>query len=167
MGSPWACPRINSGLPMVLSLNKAAKEGNVSRATLHRALKDGEFSATKDDKGRWSIDESEFGRWLTSRSVGLPGQAHENNYGLAHGPPSGLPLKTDQNSEPEIEKRDFMIERLKLEIEKLEAERDDWKGQAKMLLLNPPSPRSRRSQGIKGFLQRVWGSSGREGDEGS
>lgn len=149
---------------MVLSLNKAAKEGNVSRTTLRRALETGEFSASKDDKGRWKIDESEFGRWLTSRSVAMSGHGHESNFGPPRGLPSGPPKKTGQDNDLQLEKRDFIIERLELEIEKLEAERDDWKDQAKMLLLNPPSPRSRRPQGIRGFLQRVWGQSGQADD---
>lgn len=149
---------------MVLSLNKAAKEGNVSRTTLRRALETGEFSASKDDKGRWKIDESEFGRWLTSRSVAMSGHGHRSNFGPPRGLPSGPPEKTGQDNDPQLEKRDFIIERLELEIEKLEAERDDWKDQAKMLLLNPPSPRSRRPQGIRGFLQRVWGQSGQADD---
>jgi len=138
---------------MVLSLSKAAREGKVAKTTLQRALENGDISATKSERGRWQIDESELGRWLTSRSTERSEPVFENRSGT----PSGTPEKT---GDPELEKRDFMIERLELEIEKLEAERDDWKDQAKMLLLNPPPLRSRRPQGIKGFLQRVWGSSG-------
>jgi len=104
---------------MVLSLSRAAREGKVAKTTLQRALENGDISATKSERGRWQINESELGRWLTSRSTERSEPVFENRSGT----PSGTPEKT---GDPELEKRDFMIERLELEIEKLEAERDDW-----------------------------------------
>jgi len=41
---------------MYLSLNKAAKEANISKSTLSEALKSGRLTAQKDDRGRWQID---------------------------------------------------------------------------------------------------------------
>lgn len=45
-----------------LSLNKAAKEAGVAKATLLEALKSGRVSASKSEKGHWEIDPSELFR---------------------------------------------------------------------------------------------------------
>lgn len=45
-----------------LSLNKAAKEAGVAKATLVEALKSGRVSASKSEKGHWEIDPSELFR---------------------------------------------------------------------------------------------------------
>lgn len=45
-----------------LSLNKAAKEAGVAKATLLEALKSGRISASKSEKGHWEIDPSELFR---------------------------------------------------------------------------------------------------------
>lgn len=44
------------------SLRQAAEVCGKSRSTIHRALKSGKLSGTRDDNGDWSIDESELAR---------------------------------------------------------------------------------------------------------
>ena len=54
---------------MALSLNQAARQGKVAKTTLQRALKSGEISGSKSEKGQWQIDPSELGRWIGTRST--------------------------------------------------------------------------------------------------
>ena len=84
---------------MVLSLNRASKQGNIAKTTLQRALENGDLSASKNDKGHWQIDESEFGRWLSARST----EQTETNSKIHTGTPSGTLEKTADISALEAE----------------------------------------------------------------
>ena len=84
---------------MVLSLNRAAKQGSVAKTTLQRALENGEISATKNGKGHWQIEESEFGRWLGARST----EQTETSSKIQHGTPIGTSEKTTNSSALEAE----------------------------------------------------------------
>lgn len=84
---------------MVLSLNRASKDGKVAKTTLQRALENGEISATKNDRGHWQINEAEFGRWLSGRSTEQGETSNENRHGTLH----GTPEKTTNNSVLEAE----------------------------------------------------------------
>ena len=84
---------------MALSLNRASKQGKVAKTTLQRALDNGELSATKNDKGHWQIEESEFGRWLGNRSTEQNETSSENRVGT----PNGTPEKTADISALETE----------------------------------------------------------------
>jgi len=46
----------------MLTITEAAKKAGVSRAAIHKAIKSGRLSWTKDDKGHYLIDPSELGR---------------------------------------------------------------------------------------------------------
>ena len=84
---------------MALSLNRASKQGGVAKTTLQRALESGEISATKNDKGHWQIEESEFGRWLGTRST----EQTETSPEIQSGTPTGTPEKTTNVSALEAE----------------------------------------------------------------
>jgi hypothetical protein len=47
---------------MGLSLRQAADMCGKGRSTIHRALKSGKLSGTKDENGEWSIDGAELAR---------------------------------------------------------------------------------------------------------
>ena len=84
---------------MALSLNRAAKQGGIAKTTLQRALENGDISATKNDRGHWQIEESEFGRWLSTRST----EQTETSPKIRYGTPDGTPEKTAEISALETE----------------------------------------------------------------
>lgn len=47
---------------MTLTLRQAADKCGKSRSTIHRALKSGKLSGSRDDDGTWSIDAAELAR---------------------------------------------------------------------------------------------------------
>lgn len=137
---------------MVLSLNRASKQGNVAKTTLQRALDNGELSASKNDKGHWQIDESEFGRWLSARSVEQTETVPENR--------NGTPEKTIETSvlEKEVEMlrerladKDGVIADLR---DRLDAESSERR---KLTALLTDEREQKPDQG-KGFFSRLFSS---------
>lgn len=80
---------------MGLSLNQAAKQGNVAKTTLHNALKSGEITGSKDDKGRWHIEPSELGRWISSRPSNPDQNASKIQNGTHEKTPENNPLERE------------------------------------------------------------------------
>src|SRR5208337_2144824 len=58
----WTDPKTDMDPPMKWSLNQAAKEGRIGKATILRAIKSGRMSAPKNELGEYEIDPSEFYR---------------------------------------------------------------------------------------------------------
>ena len=52
---------------MKLSLGQAAKAAKVAKSTISKALKNGDISGQKDNKGWYKIDSSELQRWVDSK----------------------------------------------------------------------------------------------------
>ena len=52
---------------MPYSMSKAARVAGVSKTTMHKWIKSGKLSASKDDTGAYSIDESELSRVTNNR----------------------------------------------------------------------------------------------------
>ncbi len=52
---------------MPYSMSKAARVAGVSKTTMHKWIKSGKLSASKDDTGTYSIDESELSRVTNNR----------------------------------------------------------------------------------------------------
>lgn len=52
---------------MPYSMSKAAKVVGVSKTTMHKWVKSGKVTSTKQDNGTYSIDESELNRVIESR----------------------------------------------------------------------------------------------------
>lgn len=98
-----------------LSLNKAAKEAGVAKATLLEALKSGRISASKSEKGHWQIDPSELFRVF-------PRTGSENMQEPIH-TPSENHLKTSQNGALEVEVK-MLREQLSLVATERERERE-------------------------------------------
>ena len=109
-----------------LSLNKAAQAAHKTKKTLQEAIENGTLSATKNERGHWQIDPAELSRVYSLKTTDLDQDQ------------SPIPINTiDQNVENRIE-----IERLRAELEAerklsamLEQDRDEWKSQAKTLLI--------------------------------
>ena len=57
-------PAISKGFIIVmLSLSQSAKATSVSKATVHRAIKSGKLSATRNEDGNYRIDPAELDRF--------------------------------------------------------------------------------------------------------
>ena len=54
---------------MDLSLGQAAKAAKVAKSTISKALKSGDISGNKDEKGWYKIDSSELQRWVDSKQA--------------------------------------------------------------------------------------------------
>jgi len=111
---------------MTLSANQAAKEAGIAKKTLLEAIKNGRMSADKNDKGHWQIDPSELFRVFPRTGSELVAKTATHP-----------PQKPHETSALEIELK-FIRERLadkEAEIEDLKGQRDDWRDQAKTLLI--------------------------------
>ena len=84
------------------SLGQAAQETGRGKSTLHRALKDGTLSGTKDDKGRWQIDPAELFRVFPRNA---PGDAPRDETE----PRSGTPLERGREAAAVLEVRVEML----------------------------------------------------------
>lgn len=107
-----------------LSLNKAAKEAGVAKATLLEALKSGRLSASKSEKGHWEIDPSELFRVFPktgSKDLIEPNPTpHENH------------VKTTQNGALEVEVK-MLREQLALVSTERERENgNSWENRSKI-----------------------------------
>jgi chaperonin cofactor prefoldin len=52
---------------MELSLGQAAKAAKVAKSTISKALKNGDLSGNKNEKGWYKIEASELQRWVNSK----------------------------------------------------------------------------------------------------
>lgn len=110
-----------------VSVREAVKHYQVSRPTLMKHLKSGKISANKDGQGTWEIDQSELTRVYKVR-----GKAEELDQSNLSTPNS--PVNSSENSLLQV-KLDAAMET----IERLEADKADWKQQAQSLArLMPP-----------------------------
>ena len=109
---------------MTLSLNQAAKQGQVAKTTIQRALKNGELSGSKNDAGQWAIEESEFGRWLSARSAEQDIPGSENHHGTPIKPPETSALEREVELLRErLGDKDDVIDDLRQRLDDERAER--------------------------------------------
>lgn len=120
---------------MGLTLRQAADLCGKSRSTIHRALKNGKLSGTRDDDGSWSIDPSELARvfpWDTT------GQAQRDTSEHPETPPK------DKNSEEaavlrvKVEMLEQQLEREQGTVEDLRRRLD--KAEERVYLLSASKP---------------------------
>ena len=145
-----------------LSLREAARETGRSKGAILRAIEAGGLSAAKTDDGSWSIEPSELSRIYELKSgVAAPVTKNERvEQGISdetairvaqlESEIKALQVTIATERERRAEDRQRMIE-MRVEhserIIELQAERDDWREQAKRLLTLPapaPPPRRRR-----------------------
>ncbi|PWU70684.1 hypothetical protein DK867_23465 [Ochrobactrum sp. POC9] len=106
---------------MELSLSQAAKEANVAKSTISRAIEKGRLSARKDDLGRYHIDPAELFR------VFAPQQRRNTETQQSEHDATGL--------EREVEHLRAMLAMMQDREADLKAERDSWRDQAQRLAL--------------------------------
>ena len=146
-----------------LSLREAARETGRTKAAILRTIQAGGLSAERTEKGAWSIDESELFR-VYDLKPSTAGEAGEKEEKVKQDTSDETAIRVTQleseikalqvsiatERERRAEDRQRMIE-MRVEhserIIELQAERDDWREQAKRLLAlptpAPPAPRRR------------------------
>jgi hypothetical protein len=117
------------------TLGTAATAAGLSKSTIHRAIKAGRISATKNDTGDWSIDPAELHRVFP--------------------PVTDEPVPLERDATPKLE---AMVAKLEAEITALKGvsdllrsqlvdvrtDRDAWREQAARLALPAPEVEPRR-----------------------
>jgi hypothetical protein len=112
-----------------LSASAAAKVAHKSKIDILNSIKNGGMSASKNKRGHWEIDPSELNR-VFPYTVPEPTQSHMNEL-------KNTDIKTSEISALQVEVK-MLREQLKFRDEiltELRHERDDWKAQAKTLLV--------------------------------
>jgi excisionase family DNA binding protein len=101
----------------MLSLGEAARQADVSKTTIHRAIKSGRISALKNEGGTYSIDPAEI-----SRAFGTAKRL--------------VTVTAEQTETPSLS---LEVVLLRERIAELQTDRDAWRTQAERLLLHPPA----------------------------
>ena len=129
-----------------LTLGMAAKHYPASKATIQRAIKNGDIAAEKVGN-EWRINPAELDRWQASR---VSRNTNENR--------PETPSNETSNT-PDTALKDLEIQHLKEKIAMLEganddlrSERDEWKGQAKQVLLTYQHDEKKAPAESKGFF---------------
>lgn len=112
-----------------LSLNKAAKVAHKTKTTIKEDLDSGKLSGSKNARGHWEIEESELFRAYDLKTDDLVSNQSPK--------PHDITKKIIETSALETEVkmlREAMAWKDEI-LEEIRKERDDWKGQAKQLLI--------------------------------
>lgn len=130
-----------------LSASQAAKKVGKSVPTISRAIKSGKLSAEPNPRGGWLIDPSELARvWGETPVTG-------NRKGDTLQRETDVKPSDVRVLEVELKAKSDMIARLEAEIEDVKVERDDWKEQAKTLLIsNQDRHQEAPQEARRGFL---------------
>jgi len=124
----------------MLSLSAAAKRANVSKATIHRAIKSSKVFAVRQDDGSYQIDPAELARVYPSALNDKAGETPE----AATKPVSDGSGKTSRNPRgdgveasssdavlrAELHAARELVQVLREQVDDLKAERDAWRQQA-------------------------------------
>ncbi|MCF7702461.1 hypothetical protein GLR48_25145 [Loktanella sp. M215] len=110
-----------------VSVREAVKHYQISRPTLMKHLKEGKLSARKDGQGSWEIDQSELAR------------VYKPRLSETHVDQSSLTTPNSDTNAVEISVLQVKLNAAMETIERLEADKADWKQQAQSLArLAPP-----------------------------
>src|SRR4051812_28860788 len=117
----------------MLSLTEAARTAGTSRSSLFRAIRSGRLSATRTEHGEFRIDEAELARVFAGETRSRTGTAE------CRETPDQTDLKS-RNAALETEVRMLREQGALMRemLNKIEADRDAWKGQAERLTLAGP-----------------------------
>ena len=124
-------------MAMGLTLRQAAETCGRGRSTIHRALKNGKLSGSRDESGTWNIDPSELARvfpWDT------PAHDHRDDTGRER-------ERNDQSAEVlamKVEMLEQQLEREKETVEDLRTRLD--KAEERVFALSAPPPQPDRHQ---------------------
>lgn len=122
----------------MLSLSKAARLARTSKATIHRQIKSGKLSATRQDDGSYSIDPSELARVHPISVIPLEPVAAPSAETIVTPPdpalePAGTPVLA-----AELMGARQLIHFLETQVSDLRQDRDAWRQQAERLALAAP-----------------------------
>ena len=130
---------------MQYTLGEAAKATGKSKTTLHRAIKSGKISATRQDDNSYSIDPSELHRVFPLVTLEhIPEQLLRNDAEHQSGTAEALRMQLETTERERERERQLMQET----IADLREDRDRWRQQATSLL---------EDKRPKGFLKRLLG----------
>jgi len=130
-----------------LTLGQAAEMSTASKSTLHKALKKGDLGSSREGK-QYRIDPVELERWENTRVTRGQNNTPRKKQ---NDTPSETPLKTHETAllNQEILHLQEKLAMLQTSNDDLRNERDDWKGQAKVLAITDQSKRT----GFFGWLK--------------
>lgn len=113
-----------------LSASAAAKVARKSKADILYSIKTGAMSAIKNKRGHWEIDPSELNRVF-------PYTASEPNHSQLEKPQKTTSETSETNAlQVEIKMLREQLDFRDVVLAELRQERDDWKVQAKTLLIS-------------------------------
>lgn len=114
-----------------LSLGQAARLTGLGKTTLSRAIKAGRLSATRNETGGYSIDAAELSRVFPVNVTPRDGAAPV---------PVAHHATADAILAEQVAALREMLAMAKAENVDLRHDRDQWRDQARQLLLAPPKP---------------------------
>lgn len=131
---------------MSYTLGEAAIACGKSKSTLSKAIKSGKISAFKNDHGAFEIEPSELFRLYPP----TPPPIEQNTIETAGVEQKETPENTNniEMLEAKLQMANERIDELKLDKEKLEIDKEQWRQQATNLLAAPDR---------RGLLQRIFG----------
>jgi excisionase family DNA binding protein len=140
---------------MTMTLGQAAKAAGKAKGTILKAIKDGDLSAPKDERGRYKIDPAELHRLYTIQPLETVSDRAEK--------PQLTTELTIKNStlEAELRAERAIRERIEAEVEDLKRQRDQWQAQAEAqtrLLAKPADvPKEAQKSLSRGLFGFLWG----------
>ena len=131
---------------MSYTLGEAAIACGKSKSTLSKAIKSGKISAFKNDHGAFEIEPSELFRLYPP----TPPPIEQNTIETVRVEQKETPKNTNniEMLEAKLQMANERIDELKLDKEKLEIDKEQWRQQATNLLAAPDR---------RGLLQRIFG----------
>ena len=143
----------------MFTMGQAAKEVGTSKTSIHRAIKSGKLSASRNDDGTFSIDPAEL-----FRAYPRNGPSRHGAGTLEQTVPAGAAPVTAADAAVTAERAALAAQVVALErqaamqderIAELKEQRDAWQRQAeqaqRLLASSPPAPERR------GFFARLFG----------
>jgi len=137
--------------PMFFTLGEAAKQSNISKATISRAIRDGKLSAQKsEDTGSYKIDPAELHRYTEAIKVlratrETEGEKHHATHSDTKETQLETPNETrfrEAREQIELEARAKLAEArladIKAQLDEMREQRDKWQEQAERLSIAPP-----------------------------
>jgi chromosome segregation ATPase len=119
----------------MLTLGQAAKESNVSKSTLSRAIKEGRMSATRREDGGYMIDPAELFRAYPKKQSATDAEtvSWSGTQPVQHSNINGLQMEVEMLRE-RLQDKDSHIDTLQQQVGDIQKDRDHWRQQATHLL---------------------------------
>ena len=129
---------------MTLTLRQASDKCGKSRSTVHRALKSGKLSGSRDEDGTWSIDAAELAR-VFPWDVHEHGQRDDTGHGRDEtGNSSAVLAVKVEMLEQQLDRERDIVEDLRRRLDRAEE---------RVFALSAPLPTRRQQEGPQ---RRLW-----------